>query len=70
MQKNPSANGSIQVAILKPFVDVYVPFLAKVINHTITENIFSEQLKMSEVVPFYKKEVKTRGVIATYIKHF
>ena len=37
-------------------VDVYLPFLTKAVNHAITENIFSEQLKKSEVIPLHKKE--------------
>ena len=37
-------------------MDVYLPFLTKVINHAISENIFPEQLKKSEVIPLYKKE--------------
>ena len=46
------------MTILKQCVDIYLPFLtkAKTINHTVTENIFPEQLKKSEVIPSNKKE--------------
>ena len=37
-------------------MDVYLPFLTKVINHAISENIFPKQFKKSEVIPLYKKE--------------
>ena len=41
--KNSLANGPIPAIILKQCVDVYLPFLTKVINHAITENTFPEQ---------------------------
>ena len=53
--KNSSTNGSIPATILKQYVDVYLPFLTKVLNHAITENTFPEQLKKSEVTSLYKK---------------
>ena len=37
-------------------MDVYLSFLTKAINHTITKNTFPKQLKKSEVIPLYKKE--------------
>ena len=37
-------------------VEVYLSFLAKAINHKITENIFPKQFKKSEVISLYKKE--------------
>ena len=46
--KKISTNGSIPETILKQCVDVYLPFLTKAINHTITENTFLEPLKTSE----------------------
>ena len=54
--KNYSTNGSIPATILKQYVDVYLPFLTKALNHAITENTFPEQLKKSEVTSSYKKE--------------
>ena len=54
--KNSLTNGPIPAIILKQCVDVYLPFLTKVINHAITENTFPEQSKTSEVIPLYKKE--------------
>ena len=53
--KKSSTNGSIPATILKQCVDVYLLFLTKAINHAITENSFSEQLKKSEVIPLYTK---------------
>ena len=54
--KKSSTNGSIPAIILKQCVDVYLPLLTKAINHAITENIFPEKMKKSEVVPLQKKE--------------
>ena len=56
MQKKPSTNGSVPATILKQLVDVYLPFLTKDITHTITEDIFPEQLRKSKVIAIYKKE--------------
>ena len=53
--KKYSTNGSISATILKQCVDVNLPFLTKAINHAITENIFPERLKSSEVIQLYKK---------------
>ena len=53
--KKSSTNGSIPAIILKQCVDVYLPLLTKAINHAITENIFPEKMKKSEVVPLQKK---------------
>ena len=44
------------MTILKQCVDIYLSLLIEAINHTITEIIFPEQLKKSEVVSLYKKE--------------
>ena len=56
MYKKSSTNGFIMATTLKQCIDLYLPFLSKAINHTITENIFPKQLKKSEVIPLYKKE--------------
>ena len=53
--KKSSTNGSVPATTLKQCVDIYLPFLAKAINHGITENIFPEQLKTLEVIPLHKK---------------
>ena len=42
--------------LLKQCVNVYLLFFTEAINFAITENIFPEQLKMSEVIPLYKRE--------------
>ena len=54
--KKSSTNRSIPARILRQCVDVYLPFLTKVRSHAITENIFPDQLKKSEVIPLHKKE--------------
>ena len=54
--KKSLTKGSIPATILKQCVDVYLPFLTKSINHTITENIFPKQLKKLEVTPLHRKE--------------
>ena len=54
--KQPSTNGSIPAPILKQSVGVYVPFLTKATNHSITENVFPEQLKKLKVIPLHKKK--------------
>ena len=58
-------------------MEVYLPFLTKAINHTITENIFPVQLKKSQDIPLYKYrgsfkegDLQTREFITTYIKGF
>ena len=55
--KKSSTNGSIPAIILKQCVDVYLPFLTEAINHAITEDIFPEQMKKSEVVPLQKRRI-------------
>ena len=45
--KKFSTNGSIPATILKQYAYVYLPFLAKGINHAITESFFPEQFKKS-----------------------
>ena len=42
--------------ILNQYVDVYLTFLTKAINHVTNENIFPVQLKKSAVIKLYKKE--------------
>ena len=54
--KKFSVNGPIPMKILNQYVDVYLTFLTKAINHVTTENIFPVQLKKSAVIKLYKKE--------------
>ena len=42
--------------ILNQYVDVYLTFLTKAINHVTTENIFPVQLKKSAVIKLYKED--------------
>ena len=51
--KKSSTSGSIPATILKQSLDIYLPYS---INYTITEGIFSAELKHSEVIPLFKKE--------------
>ena len=55
--KTLSTKESIPAAFLKQYVDVYLPFLTKALNHAINENIFPEKLKNLEVIPLFKKGV-------------
>ena len=54
--KKFSVNGLIPMKILNQYVDVYLTFLTKAINHVTNENIFPVQLKKSAVIKLYKKE--------------
>ena len=61
-----STKESIQAAILKQCVDVYLPFLTEAINHATTENFFSRPIKKVRTslfqnfkrtsIPLFKKE--------------
>ena len=54
--KKSSTSGSIQATILKQSLDIYVPYLIKSVNYTISEGKFSVELKHSEVKPLFKKQ--------------
>ena len=53
--KNPSTYGSIPATILKQCVNAYLPHLTNSINYSIQHSSFLQELKLSEVIPVYKK---------------
>ena len=53
--KKSSAYGSIPATIIKQCVNDYLPHLTNSINYSIQHSSFSEELKLLEVIPVYKK---------------
>ena len=53
--KKSSTYGSMPVTILKQFVNAYLPHLTNSINYSIRQSSFPQELKLSEVIPVYKK---------------
>ena len=43
------------IPVLKDVIDTYLPILSKVINSSFEQNEFPAELKLSYVVPIYKK---------------
>ena len=54
--KKASREGDIPVNILKDAIDTYLPILTKIINSSIEQNEFPNELKLADVVPIYKKK--------------
>ena len=53
--KKSSTYDSMPVTILKQFVNAYLPHLTNSINYSIRQSSFPQELKLSEVIPVYKK---------------
>ena len=53
--KKLSTYGSIPATILKQYVNAYLPRLTNSINYSIQHSSFLKELKLSEVIPVYKK---------------
>ena len=53
--KKSSTYGSIPATILKQCVNAYLPHLTNSINYSIQHSNFPQELKLSEVIPVYKK---------------
>ena len=53
--KKSSSSKAIPATILKQSVHIYLPFLTNCINHSFVANKFPDELKLSEVIPLYKK---------------
>ena len=53
--KKSSTYGSIPATILKQCVNAYLPHLTNSINYSIQHSSFPQELKLSEVIPVYKK---------------
>ena len=47
--------GSISASILKQCVDAYLPYVTDLINYSLKESTFPEEIKDSEVILVYKK---------------
>ena len=54
--KKASREGDIPVNILKDAIDTYLPILTKIINSSIEQNEFPNELKLADVIPIYKKK--------------
>ena len=50
-----SREGDIPVNILNDAIDNYLPLLTEVINPSIEQNNFPNELKLADVLPIYKK---------------
>ena len=57
-----SREGDIPINILKYANDTYFPILTKVINSSIEQNKFINQLKLADVLPIYKKDPLNRKI--------
>ena len=53
--KNSSTYDFISVTILKQYVNAYLPHLTNSINYSIQHSSFPQELKISEIIPVYKK---------------
>ena len=53
--KKSSTYGSIPATILKQCVNAYLPHLTNSINYSIQHSNFPQELKLSKVIPVYKK---------------
>ena len=53
--KKATCQGAIPAKILKQFCDSYLPIITKIINESITEETFPNELKLAEVTPVFKK---------------
>ena len=53
--KKSSTYGSIPATILKQCVNAYLPHLTNSLNYSIQHSNFPQELKLSEVIPVYKK---------------
>ena len=53
--KKSSTYGPIPATILKQCVNAYLPHLTNSINYSIQHSSFPQELKLSEVIPVYKK---------------
>ena len=53
--KTSSTSGSIPTTILKQCVNAYLPHLTNSINYSPQHSSFPQELKLSEVIPVYKR---------------
>ena len=53
--KKSSTYGSIPATILKQCVNAYLTYLTNSINYSVQHSSFPQELKLSEVIPVYKR---------------
>ena len=53
--KKTWTSSSITAAVWKQSIEIHLTFLTNSINYTIKNDKFPDKLKMSEVIPLYKK---------------
>ena len=58
--KKASREGHILANILKAAIDTCLPILTKVINSSIEQSEFPNELKLAGVLPIYKKDPLTK----------
>ena len=54
--KNSAISSCIPVDHLTESVNIYLPFLTDIINQFLKSGIFPDELKLAEVIPFFKKK--------------
>ena len=55
-EKKTNQTSDIPAGILKGCTDSYIPILTKIFNTSLERDCFSNQLKLEEVTPVFKKE--------------
>ena len=55
-KKKASREGDIPVNILKDVTDAYLPILTKIISSSFEQNEFPRNLKLTDVLPIFKKK--------------
>ena len=55
-EKKANLTGDIPAGILKGCVDSYIPIFTKILNTSLENSCFPNQLKLAEVTPVFKKE--------------
>ena len=56
MQQQSFREGDIPINIVKYTNDTCLPILTKVINSSTEQNKFTNELKLADVLPIYKKD--------------
>ena len=54
-RKKPAISSYIPVKVLIDSVDTYLPIFTDIINNSIRNDTFHEELKLAEVTPLFKK---------------
>ena len=54
-RKKPATSSYIPVKVLIDSVDTYLPIFTDIINNSIRNDTFHEELKLAEVTPLFKK---------------